>query len=94
MAKIVFIGEAPCIEVSISKGLVAIVSDTDYEKVFGYNWYAHESEWTTYARTDQIPGRPYMHRFLMQPPIGKVVNHLDGNGLHNYRTNLEIVNAD
>lgn len=32
----------------------------------------------------------YMHRFLMDAPKGKVVDHLDGNSLNNCRENLRI----
>jgi hypothetical protein len=78
-------------QIKLTKGYEATIDDADYASVSQYKWYADVGRWTTYAKSDQLPGRPRMHVFIMEPPQGYVVNHIDNNGLNNTRANLEIV---
>lgn len=71
----------------------AIVDNEDFDKVRGINWYYDVcgyagSKWLT--RRGQNDS---MHRFLMNPPEGYRIDHIDGDGLNNRRSNLRICTA-
>ncbi len=77
-------------EIKLTKGLVAIVDDEDYDDVSQYNWTADEHENIFYAsrwtQKDNVRTKIYLHRYLL-PNVEKV-DHKDGNGLNNRRNNL------
>lgn len=69
-----------------------LVSDEDYEKLAGFKWHIDRG----YAkRNTRLPsgkhGTQYMHREIMDPPPGMVVDHIDHDGLNNTRENLRVV---
>jgi len=85
--------------IELTQGKVAIVDGADYERVSKYKWYAKKGWGTYYAirgkrvykngkyvRVKQIP----MHRWLMNAPGEKLVDHRDHNGLNNRRSNLRL----
>jgi hypothetical protein len=76
--------------IGLTKGKVAIVDAEDYEWLSRYEWSAYEHAGKWYAR--RRVGKRYvlMHRQIMQPPAGMVVDHMDGNGLNNRRCNLRV----
>lgn len=86
-------------KIKLSKGLFALVSDCDYDRVNEYKWCAsHESRGTKHyaVRFERVAGRNVkirLHRFVMgltkDSPL--VVDHLDGDGLDCRRENLEVV---
>jgi hypothetical protein len=85
-------------EVRLSKGKTALVDDEDYEKVARYSWYYFTVKNREYAQS-KIRGRTYyMHRLVMLFKEGRALNqkeevdHIDGNGLNNSRSNLRICN--
>lgn len=76
-------------EIPLTRGMVAVVDAADYHIVAPFRWYAHKGRRTWYARAD-VGGRSnrkriYMHRLLC---AGPVVDHRDGDGLNNTRSNL------
>lgn len=87
-ARVAFVGEA--VEVPLSRGLKARISAEDYERVMQFEWYADMGAWASYAKSDGPGKSTYMHRFIMQPKYPNIVHHIDGDGLHNTRWNLEI----
>jgi len=76
--------------IPLTKGQFAIVDAADYEWLSKYKWYAHRSErGNTYYAFRSSHGRAIsMHREIMKPPKGKVVDHESGNGADNRRVNL------
>lgn len=82
-------------EVPVTKGLIALVDDGDYALVAGRAWQAHIKPHTSYARLNLWNGgnqqKVWMHRLIMQAPLGLVVDHINHNGLDNRRENLRIV---
>lgn len=82
------------IEVELTRGLVALISSEDQERVLQYKWYAHASSKGRFyaARKDSEGKMLYMHRFIMEAPTGTVIDHINGNRLDNRRSNLRITN--
>lgn len=81
-------------KLTTSNGFEVLVDDEDYERLSQYNWYATGDKHTHYAiRREYANGKQKnirMHRELMNPPEGKVVDHINGNGLDNRKENLRV----
>ncbi|MEW6047109.1 MAG: HNH endonuclease [Bacillota bacterium] len=75
----------------MGRHLVALVDDEDYDRVARYRWYkTSRASGALYAQT-RINGRSVaMHRFILNPPDGVEVDHRDGSGLNNQKTNLRL----
>lgn len=77
--------------IELTKGYAAIVDDEDFERVAQWRWCALVGKYTVYAmRNSGKKGFIYMHRFLMNAPSGAEVDHKNGNGIDNRRTNLRL----
>lgn len=96
-------------EVPLTKGMVAVVDDEDFEAVMQFKWCATVSNTHRKFRRNCTPKyyacrferqpdgkrkKVYLHRWLMGDPPGLIVDHMDGNGLNCSRaTNLRITDA-
>jgi hypothetical protein len=77
--------------IPLTRGMVAIVDAADFEKLSRYRWFTLKTKrGPCYAGTNMSGRIISMHRFLMNPPKGMWVDHIDGNGLNNRRSNLRI----
>ncbi|MBN1359208.1 MAG: HNH endonuclease [Sedimentisphaerales bacterium] len=76
--------------IALTRGKFAIVDAADYERLSRYRWYASRSAGKTYARRNTRLGTILMHREIVHAPKGLIVDHFDGNGLNNRRSNLRI----
>jgi hypothetical protein len=83
-------------EITLTQGKSTLIDTSDYEKVRPYRWCAmHNRTGNWYARTNLPTGEkrrtPLLHQMLLpsKPPLE--VDHKDGNGLNNRRSNLRRV---
>lgn len=73
-------------QIPLSRGLLALVDDADYERVIAAGpWSARPSGQTVYAQRRHGRTTQQMHAFLTGWPN---VDHHNGDGLDNQRTNL------
>lgn len=64
----------------------ALVDETDFDALNRHMWRLYKG-----AAATMIGGRPVqMHRMLVRPPAGYVVDHANGNRLDNRRANLRV----
>ena len=87
-------------EVALTQGLVAFVDEADLPLIAGYSWSAMRIRNTWYACAYQrgshgSNGRKniLMHRLLLDAPKGVQVDHRNGDGLDNRRSNLRLASA-
>jgi hypothetical protein len=82
------------IQVPLSRGLFATIDAADTALVAQFRWYARPKDakslgFYAFAKpTQKIT--IYMHRLLLAAPAGMQVDHVDGDGLNNRRSNLRL----
>ena len=82
--------------VPLTQGKFAVIDSIDAERVLKFNWCAyfnpHNRNW--YAkRKVRIDGKQvsiYLHRFILNAPPDKQVDHKDRDGLNDRRYNLRL----
>jgi hypothetical protein len=74
--------------IPLTQGYYAIVDAEDYERVSRYKWCLMIRGSKAYAMRTERGKTILMHREIMKPPKGMVVDHINGNGLDNRRCNL------
>jgi hypothetical protein len=90
----------------LTRGYVAQIDAEDLDKLQQWKWHARFCKPSVYAaRTFRLHSPKqeskncklvtiYMHRFLMDAPLGMQVDHLNGDCLDNRKANLELVTPD
>ena len=86
-------------EIELSRGMTALVDDEDFEYINQFKWSAHKDGKTknTFYATGhgkRINGKrasTSIHMFVMGKKQGFVIDHIDGNGLNNQKSNLRFV---
>jgi hypothetical protein len=72
--------------IAIGDGYYAYVDAADYEWLSQWTWTFHSGYAVRYEKKKQI----YMHREIMRPPPGMIVDHKNRNKLDNTRENLRV----
>lgn len=79
------------------KRLFAIVDEEDFERVSRLKWFGAPAGRTIYVRSTTLYGIPVhhssLHGFIMRVEKGQMVDHKDGNGLNNRRSNLRLATS-
>ena len=74
--------------IPLTQGYEAIVDDLDYIKLKQHHWKAVKDGKRTYAYREADGKLIGMHQDVLGVQPGKVIDHRDGNGLNNVRSNL------
>lgn len=77
-------------EIPLTRSLVALVDDEDYESLSAYKWHARKDGYRFYAARSHGGSTILMHRVLLGAPAGMAADHLSGDGLDNRRANLRL----
>ncbi|MCX5643082.1 MAG: HNH endonuclease [Phycisphaerae bacterium] len=72
--------------IALGDGCYAYVDAADYEWLKQWHWYLDNG----YAARHEKGKIILMHRQIMQPPQGMVVDHIDGSKANNCRINLRV----
>lgn len=77
-------------KISLTQDKFALISNRDYASLSKFKWCALRHG-KTFVAVRKYKGKVVkMHRFLLNPDEGIEIDHKDGNGLNNQRSNLRI----
>ena len=80
--------------ITLTKGYEAVIDAADVHLVDGFNWYANTDGHTVYAQRGAYANGAQkttrLHRVLMGVHGDLLVDHIDGDGLNNRRSNLRV----
>lgn len=81
--------ELNCYEVQLNKNKWCLIDLDDYDILF-YNLFRYQSNRnsTGYVYTGK---NEKLHRLIMNPPKNKYIDHINGDGLDNRKSNLRVV---
>lgn len=77
-------------EIPLTRDKVAIIDDEDYERINQHKWYAYKSKRTFYAQRRDGKKILWMHRIIINPSPDEQIDHINGDGLDNRKSNLRI----
>lgn len=80
--------------IPLTQGKFAIVDDEDYEELSKYKWHLSKLSIFYARKTRKYESGKFstisMHRYLLNAQKGMFVDHINGNGLDNRRSNIRI----
>ena len=87
--------EQGIVEIPLTRGKIAIIDICDAERVLQHNWHTFKNQDGNYyacakLKKAGIQATLYLHRFILGPPPHLEVDHKNGDGLDNRRSNLRL----
>jgi hypothetical protein len=79
--------DASAKSITLTNGMIAYVDAADYDQISRYTWHLAGGGYATRFEKRRLIT---MHRQIMNPPEGMVVDHVHGNRLDNTRAHLRI----
>jgi len=79
-------------KIKLTQGKYALVDDKDFEQLNQFKWCIWKDKNTDYAARRKSEKIILMHRYIMNCPQNKQIDHKNRNGLDNRRNNLRICN--
>lgn len=76
-------------KIKLTKGYITVIDDEDYKKICHCKWQVWIGKNVLYAVNRN--GKK-MHRLIMDAKDGESIDHKDGNGLNNKKSNLRFAN--
>jgi hypothetical protein len=77
--------------IKLTQGQVAIVDDSDFERINQWKWHAVCAKGKWYARSVIMGKNVWMHHLIIKQQVGQETDHKSGNGLDNRQRNLRTV---
>jgi hypothetical protein len=80
-------------QINLNSGTIVLIDEADYESIKDYRWklsshgYITHQEWKGQRKK---PKTFYLHRLIMNPNEGQLVDHINGDKLDNRRENLRL----
>jgi beta-glucanase (GH16 family) len=80
-------------EIQLTNGYKAIVDDEDFDELSKFKWHVapgYNTNYASYTNYDNYKKTIAMHRMVMGFPEKLQIDHINGNGLDNRKSNLRI----
>lgn len=79
-------------QIKLTNNKVALIDSEDYKLVSKYKWYCSNNCGKLYA-VNKNKKVLYMHRLIISAPKGYEVDHINGDGLDNRKSNLRLCSS-